>query len=355
MIWVWLSFILFILLLLALDLGVFHRKAHEINVREAMGWSVFWIVLAMLFSGLVYLGYEHHWMGLGTAIDAVDGDTIDGRDAVGKYLTGYVVEKSLSVDNIFVISTLFSFFAVPRVYQHRVLFWGILGALITRGIMIATGATLIARYHWLLYFFGAFLIVTALKMLFLKETHSDPGRNVVGRMMRKLLPVTDQFYGEHFVVTADSAVIKEINASRSTDRIDAAVDQAKKGTRMFTPLALALVTVEFTDVIFAVDSIPAVFAITADPFIVFTSNVFAMLGLRSLYFALGGMMQRFKYLKISLAAILGLIGVKMLAAYPLKLWLGSHFNLYVLGIVLLILILGVVVSEIEARLRRVPS
>ena len=352
MLWIWLGFIFFILFLLALDLGVFHRKAHEVTVREALRWSVIWIGVALLFGGFVYYGYEHHWLGLGTTIDAADGDTIDGRDALTKYLTGYVVEKSLSVDNIFVIATLFAFFAVPRMYQHRVLFWGILGALATRGAMIAVGSTLIARYHWLLYVFGIFLIATAIKMLFLKEGHSDPGQNAAVRAIRKWFPVTDRFHGEHFMVTAGSTQSHEPVTPTEIEQPDPSVARAKPGTRMLTPLALALVTVEFTDVIFAVDSIPAVFAITADPFLVFTSNVFAMLGLRSLYFALAGMLHRFKYLKVSLAVILGLVGVKMLAAHPLKAMLGSHFNSYVLGLVLLILVLGVVASEIENRVRR---
>ena len=352
MLWIWLGFIFFILFLLALDLGVFHRKAHEVTVREALRWSVIWIGMALLFGGFVYYGYEHHWLGLGTTIDAADGDTINGRDALTKYLTGYVVEKSLSVDNIFVIATLFAFFSVPRMYQHRVLFWGIIGALITRGAMIAVGSTLIARYHWLLYLFGAFLIATAIKMLMMKEGHPDPSQNVMVRAMRKFLPITDRFHGEHFIVTAGSRQSHEATTPVDVEHPDMAVDRAKPGTKMLTPLALALVTVEFTDVIFAVDSIPAVFAVTADPFIVFTSNVFAMLGLRSLYFALGGMLQRFKYLKVSLAVILGLIGVKMLAAHPLKLWLGAHFNSYVLGLVLLILVLGVIASEITNRIRR---
>src|SRR4051794_36770270 len=201
---VWIGFILFVLAMLALDLGVFHRKAHTVSVREALGWSAVWIGLALLFSVFVYFGYEHQWMGLGTHVDAVDGVANDGGRATIKYLTGYVVEKSLSVDNIFVIAMLFGFFAVPQIYQHRVLFWGILGALLMRGLMIGIGATLIARFHWILYIFGGFLILTAIKMLVMKTDHADPSKNIVIRWTRRLFHVTDTYHGEHFLVRAGS-------------------------------------------------------------------------------------------------------------------------------------------------------
>src|SRR5258708_2716009 len=181
MLLIWIGFIVFVLALLALDLGVFHRKSHVVSVKEALGWSAVWICLALAFGGFVYLGYEHHWMGLGTKPDAVDGVINDGTAAVTKYLTGYLVEKSLSVDNIFVIAVLFSYFAVPQRYQHRVLFWGILGALLMRGAMIGVGASLIARYHWLLYVFGGFLVLTAIKMVLMKAGGHDPGTNLVVR------------------------------------------------------------------------------------------------------------------------------------------------------------------------------
>jgi len=350
MFWIWASFVAFVLLLLALDLGVFHRKAHVVSVREALGWSVVWITLGLAFSLFVYHGYENSWRGLGTTPDAVDrspefpeGRLNDGRSALVKYLTGYVVEKSLSVDNVFVIAMIFAFLAVPPLYQHRVLFWGILGALVLRGAMIAVGARLIAEFSWILYVFGAFLILTAVKMLLVRE-NTDPNQTWVVRLTRRLLPVTERFHGEHFLVRAGTASALAPETPRASTVEDAAVSRAKPGTLLFTPLALALVMVETTDLIFAVDSIPAIFAITADPFLVFTSNVFAILGLRSLYFALAGAIEAFRYLKVSLALVLALVGVKMLAHSWLKGILGANFNLYLLGVVLLILALGVLFS-----------
>jgi tellurite resistance protein TerC len=351
MLWIWLGFLAFILALLALDLGVFHRKAHVVSVREALGWSAVWISLGLAFSLFVYYGYESHWLGLGSTPDIVDrsedsplGKVNDGRTAVTKYLTGYVVEKSLSVDNVFVIAMLFGFFAVPAIYQHRVLFWGILGALVMRGVMIAVGARLIAEFSWVLYVFGVFLIVTAVKMLVMKTDHADPSQNLVVRLTRRFFPVTEHFHGEHFLVRAGSAASEEAEVVGAAAQADAAVAKSAPGAWMLTPLALALVMVETTDLVFAVDSIPAVFAITADPFLVFTSNVFAILGLRSLYFALAGAIQSFRYLKVALAVVLAVVGVKMLAHSWLKAWLGASFNFYLLGLVVLILATGVVAS-----------
>ena len=343
MIWIWAGFILFVLLMLALDLGVFHRKAHVVSVREALGWSAVWVSLGLAFGVFVYFGYQHHWMGLGLAMDPVDGQVNDGASAAVKYLTGYVIEKSLSIDNVFVIAMIFAFMAVPRIYQHRVLFWGILGALVMRGVMIAVGAELIARYHWILYVFGVFLLVTAVKMLVIRE-HSDPAQNLVVRLTKRLLPVTDNFHGEHFLVRAGSARSRKAAAPGLAARPDAAVERAVPGTLMLTPLALALILVETTDLIFAVDSIPAIFAITADPFLVFTSNVFAILGLRSLYFALADMIDRFRFLKMSLAIVLAIVGLKMLLAEPLKAALGPAFNIYLLLVVLVVLAFGVMAS-----------
>jgi tellurite resistance protein TerC len=351
MIWIWLGFLAFVLVVLALDLGVFHRKAHVVSVKEALGWSAVWIVLALAFSVFVYHGYENQWLGLGTAPDVVErspefpeGRVNDGRAAVVKYLTGYVVEKSLSVDNVFVIAMLFGFFAVPALYQHRVLFWGILGALALRGLMIGIGARLIAEFAWILYVFGAFLILTAVKMLVLKTDHADPNANVVVRLTRRFLPVTERFHGEHFLVRAGTAGAQEAAVPGAPAQKDAAVDGARAGALMLTPLALALVMVETTDLVFAVDSIPAIFAITADPFLVSTSNVFAILGLRSLYFALAGAIQSFRYLKVSLAVVLAVVGAKMLAHSWLEEWLGASFNLYLLALVLSILAAGVLAS-----------
>ncbi len=351
MLWVWIGFVVFVLLMLALDLGVFHRKAHVIGMREALGWSAVWITMGLAFSVFVYFGYEHHWLGLGSAVDAVDGGVNDGGSATLKYLTGYVVEKSLSVDNVFVIAMIFSAFAVPAIYQHRVLFWGILGALVMRGVMIGVGAKLIAEFHWILYVFGVFLIATAVKMLLVKG-HADPSQNVVVRLTKRFIPVTDRFHGQHFFVRAGSAASHVAPTPDQEVEIDPAVDRLERlrpGALMITPLFLVLLLVEFTDLIFAVDSIPAIFAITADPFLVFTSNVFAILGLRSLYFALAGMIDKFKYLKVSLAAVLALVGVKMLMASWLKQVVGPHFNFYLLGVILLILATGVVASVIVNR------
>jgi tellurite resistance protein TerC len=355
MILIWGAFVVLILVLLALDLGVFHRKAHVVSVREALALSAVWIALGLSFSVFVYYGYENHWLGLGSGVDAVDGVINNGQTATLKYLTGYVVEKSLSIDNIFVIALLFGFFAVPELYQHRVLFWGVLGALVMRAVMILVGAALIAEFHWILYLFGAFLILTAVKMFFLKHDNSDPNQNIVVRMTRRLFPVTSRYHGEHFIVRAGSAASAENEYPGAPVGQDAAVSAAKPGTLMITPLALALVMVESTDLIFAVDSIPAIFAITADPFLVFTSNVFAILGLRSLYFALAGMLTKFKYLKPSLAIVLLVVGIKMLIADTLREILGAHFNFYLLGVVLLILAIGVLASVIDNSRRRTAS
>jgi tellurite resistance protein TerC len=348
MIWIWIAFIAFILLLLALDLGVFHRKAHAVSLKEALGWTAVWMTLGLGFTAFIYAGYEHHWLGLGTAVDAVDGRVNDGTSAAVKYVTGYVVEKSLSVDNVFVIAMIFTFLAVPAIYQHRVLFWGILGALVLRGGMIYLGASLIARYHWVLYIFGGILIVTAVKMLFAR-THADPARSPLVRLARRVLPLTDDLHGEHFVVRAGAPASSIAATPGGAVARDEAVMRARAGKWLLTPLALALIVVEATDLVFAVDSIPAIFAITADPFLVFTSNVFAILGLRSLYFALAGMMDRFRYLKVSLAAVLMVVGLKMLAAPWLKATVGPNVNLYLLALVLGILAIGVVGSLLNAR------
>jgi len=357
--WMYAGFVLLVLALLALDLGVFHRKVHVVSVREALGWSAFWIALGLAFSGFIYVGYENHWLGLGLTPDLmtlrpmpVEGlGTVynDGASAFVKYVTGYFVEKSLAVDNIFVISMIFTFFAVPALYQHRVLFWGILGALLLRGAMIAVGAKMIQEFSWIIYVFGGFLILTGIKMLLLKEGETDPNRNLVVRATRRLFPITARFHGEHFFVRAGSDASREAETPGAAVAADAVVDSARRGALLATPLFLALVMVEFTDLIFAVDSIPAIFAITADPFLVFTSNVFAILGLRSLYFALAGMIDKFRYLKVSLAVVLMVVGVKMMTHTWLKEQLGESFNLYLLAVVLLILAAGVVASLLEAR------
>jgi len=362
MLWMYVGFLALVLLLLALDLGVFHRTAHVVSVREALGWSAFWIGLGLAFTVFIYVGYERHWLGLGLTPDlmtvapqTVEGVGLvfnDGASAAIKYLTGYLVEKSLAVDNIFVIAMLFGFFAVPAMYQHRVLFWGIVGALLMRGAMIAVGAQLIQRFSWIIYVFGAFLILTGIKMLLLKTDEVDPNRNIVVRLTRRLFPVTERFHGQHFFVRAGSASSHEAATPGAAVEVDRVVDAAPARTLLATPLFLALVMVEFTDVIFAVDSIPAIFAITGDPFLVFTSNVFAILGLRSLYFALAGMIDEFRYLKVSLALVLMLVGAKMMTHVWLKELAGQYFNLYLLAVVLLILAAGVVASLLAARRER---
>ena len=302
MMWAWLGFLLFIAVVLALDLGVFNRKAHAPTLREAMVFTAGTVVMAVLFSVLVHYAYGAHWLGLGTAVDAVDGHQNDGKLAAVKFLTGYVVELSLSMDNVFVIALIFEHLKVPLIHQHRVLFWGILGALAMRGTMIGVGAQLVARYHWVLYFFGAFLVFTGIRMLFQNQAKEEEEvESSVTRWLRRHFPVTDRFHEQHFLV--------ELN-----------------GRTFLTPLAVALVLVETTDLIFAVDSIPAIFAITADPFLVFTSNVFAILCLRSLYFGLAGLIEKFRYLKVSLALVLAIVGVKMLTAEWIKEWLGASAN-----------------------------
>ncbi|HSB27404.1 MAG TPA: TerC/Alx family metal homeostasis membrane protein [Pyrinomonadaceae bacterium] len=349
MVMVWVAFIAFVLLMLALDLGVFHRKAHVVGVKEAFAWSAVWITTGLAFAAFVYFAYENKWLGLGIAVDAVDGLANDGAAATEKYLTGYVVEKSLSVDNIFVIAMIFSFFAVPQLYQHRVLYWGVLGALLMRGVMIVLGAKLIAEFHWILYLFAVFLILTAIKILVFRTEHTDPNKNIMVRLTRRLFPVTARYHGEHFIVRANASASFERETPDTPPVPDEVVEKARPGTLLLTPLALALIMVETTDLIFAVDSIPAIFAVTSDPFLVYTSNVFAILGLRSLYFALASMAQKFRYLKAALALVLLVVGVKMLLAEWLKLALGKHFNLYLLVVVLAILGAGVAASFLADR------
>ena len=271
--WLWIGFNAFVLAMLAVDLLVFHKEAHEVHVREATAWSVVWIVLALAFGGGVY--------------------AFMGRQAGLQYFAGYVIEKALSVDNIFVFVLIFTLFRVPRALQHRILFWGIIGALLMRGAMIAAGAYLIEQFHWILYLFGAFLVFTGVRMATQVEHDLDPASNPVIRIVRRFLPVTTDYDGQKFFVR------RHVGAQR----------------RLFaTPLFVVLVLVETTDLIFAVDSIPAIFAVTQDPFVVYSSNVFAILGLRALYFLLADVVHRFHYLRLGLAMVLVFVGGKMLAA-----------------------------------------
>jgi tellurite resistance protein TerC len=316
------GFIALVLVFLALDLGVFHREAHVVSMREAATWTGVWVGAALLFNVFVYYAYEGQWLGIGEAVTQLDGTVRDvgGPEAAKLYLTGYIVEKSLAMDNVFVIAMIFSYFAVPAIYQHRVLFWGILGALLLRGVMIAVGAALIQQFSWIIYVFGGFLILTALKMALVKSDGIDPEKNPLVRLVRRVYPVTPTYEGDRFFT-----------------RIN--------GARAVTPLFLALVMVEFTDVIFAVDSIPAIFAITADPFLVFTSNVFAILGLRSLYFCLASLIDKFHYLKPALIAILFFVGVKMMLVHtPLKLD----------TTVSLLVVVGILVAGVVASIAKRP-
>lgn len=266
----WIGFNLFVLAMLALDLGVFHRRPHAVSLRESLVWTAVWIGLAGLFNLGVW-----YWLGPVKGVE---------------FLTGYLIEKSLSIDNVFVFALIFSAFAVPEIYQHRVLFWGVLGALVMRAIMIAAGSVLLTKFAWIIYVFGAFLLLTGLKMIFRREQPPDsPDRHPVVRWVRRLIPVT-------------------------SDYRDAAFFVREHGRLLATPLFVVLVLVEFSDLVFAVDSIPAIFAVTSDPFIVYTSNVFAILGLRSLYFALAGVMHRFVYLKTGLGLVLAFVGLKLLLA-----------------------------------------
>jgi tellurite resistance protein TerC len=320
-------------------------------MKEALFWSVVWTIVGLLFAIFVYFGYENQWEGLGVHPDPVDHVVNRGFTATMKYLTGFVIERSLSADNIFVIAMIFSFFGIPAKYQHRVLFWGIIGALVLRGGMIALGATLVARFNWILLIFGVFLIFTGIRMLFLKSEDVDPAKNVFVRIARRFFPVTERFHGERFLVRAGPVAAEKGTSSTGEVGTDRVMALAKRGTVMLTPLTVALVTVETSDVIFAVDSIPAIFAITGDPFLVFTSNILSILGLRALYFALASMMSMFRYLKYALALVLVLVGVKMLLAKWLHEILGEHFSVYVLGVVLLVLAAGVVLSIASDRKR----
>jgi len=305
-IWLWVGFNVFILMMLALDLGVFHRKSHTVTLKESLTWTGVWVALALTFNAGVW-----HFAGSQKGLE---------------FFTGYLIEKSLSVDNVFVFALLFSYFAVPTQYQHKVLFWGILGALIMRAIMIALGAALITKFTWIIYIFGAFLILTGIKMIVKREEEIHPERNPVVRWFKKLMPVTPDYRGDKFFVR-------------------------ENGILMATPLFVVLLLVEISDLIFAVDSIPAIFAVTTDPFIVYTSNVFAILGLRSLYFALAGVMNKFHYLKVGLGVVLSFVGIKMLLMHTA--W--KIPTLVSLGVVVLILAVSVVASLMWPKRKRADA
>src|SRR5215470_7332486 len=298
-VWIWVAFNVFVLMMLAVDLGVLHRRAHEVTLQEALVWSGVWIALALLFALGVY-----SW---------------DGPQPALEFLTGYLIEKSLSIDNIFIFALIFSYFKVPARYQHKVLFWGILGALVMRAIFIFAGIALLQRLHWIIYIFGALLILTGIKMAMEKDKEIHPDKNPLLKLFRRLVPVTDSYHADHFFVK-------------------------QGGQYAATPLFIVLLVVETTDVIFAVDSIPAILGITMDPFIVYTSNVFAILGLRALYFALAGVMRLFHYLHYGLSAILVFVGAKMLLADIYKLSVGVA-----LGVIAGILLIAVIASVLRPR------
>ena len=317
-------FLLLVLAFLALDLGVFHREAHEVSMKEALTWSVIWVSCGVAFSGVVYAAYQGQWFGLGTntplynpaantdaSVPLLITGTVAGLEAAKQYLTGYVVEKSLAMDNIFVIAILFGYFAVPAKYQHRVLFWGILGALVMRGAMIAVGGSLILEYQWVLIIFGLFLLLTAVKMVFAGE-EKDPTDNPVVRLIKRLYPVTEFYDGQRFITKRTLPPTYTRDPSTGKETQDPPPAGTLRARWAITPLLLVLILVEITDLVFAVDSIPAIFAITPDPFIVFTSNVFAILGLRSLYFCLAALITKFRFLKPALILILAFVGVKLL-------------------------------------------
>ena len=322
-VWAYVAFIGLVIVFLALDLGVFHREAHEVKMKEAVTWSIIWLTCGIAFSGFVYMAYEYQWLGLGSntamystseAIKAgapliVSGE-VQGFEAAKQYLVGYVVEKSLAMDNIFVIALIFTFFAVPAKYQHRVLFWGIIGALVMRGGMIFLGAGLILKYQWILIVFGGFLILTALKMALIKG-NDDVSQNIAVRLCKKFFRVTEFYDGQKFFTKRTLKPTYSKNAA-GTEVMDPAPAGSLSAAWAITPLFLALILVEITDLVFAVDSIPAIFAITPDPFIVFTSNIFAILGLRALYFCLAALIQKFRFLKPALILILAFVGVKLL-------------------------------------------
>lgn len=300
-IWLWLTFLGLVAVLLAFDLGVLNRKEHEIGVAESLKLSAFYITLGVLFGGFV-------WYQL-------------GAEPAAEYMTAFVVEKTLAMDNVFVIALIFATLSIPRRYQHRVLFWGILGVIVLRGIMIGVGATLVAEYSWILYIFAAFLILTGIKMLFVGDKEHDMASNPVLKFLRRRMPLTEDLHGHAFIVKQPDP---------KTGRI----------RRFATPLLLALVMIEIADVIFAVDSVPAVFAITTDPYIVYTSNIFAILGLRALFFALAAIIHRFEYLKHALAILLIFIGSKVFLAdlmglekFPPALSLGVTFAILGAGVV----------------------
>lgn len=297
---VWILFISAVIIFLAIDLGVFNREAHVISNKEAATWTGIWVSVALLFSLVIYWIYKNGYIE--------NADQLPPTEAMIKYITGYLIELSLSVDNIFVIAVIFTSFGIPQKYQHRVLFWGILGAIVFRALMILFGVLLIERFSWMIYVFGGFLIFTAIKMLVKKDQEFNPKTSFVYKNMRKFIPITSTLEGEKFIVK-------------------------RKHITAFTPLFVVLVIIEFTDILFALDSIPAILAITSDPFLVFSSNIMAILGLRSMYFFLANMLGKFSYLEYSLVIILTFVGLKLMFSHYIH--LPEWVSLTVIGVSLL--------------------
>ena len=308
---IWIAFIALILVFLALDLGVFHKDEHVIKTKEAAIWTAIWVTVAMSFSGVIY------WLFDGNHI--ANPTDLTPSKAVIKYITGYLIELSLSVDNVFVIAVIFSSFSIPPLYQHRVLFWGILGAIVFRALMIVFGVALITKFEWIIYVFGVFLLYTAFKMLKSNEEEFDPRKSFIFKQVKKIFPISTKLHGHDFFIK-------------------------KMGIRAATPLFVALIVIELTDILFALDSIPAILAITADPFIVFSSNILAILGLRSMYFLISRMLEKFKYINYSLVVILAFVGIKMLLSHYVEFpeWLS-------LSVIALALIGGVASSMLLAK------
>lgn len=282
---IWIIFIVCILLFLSLDLGVFNKKAHVIQTKEAAIWTGVWVFIALMFSGVIWWIFSEGMLANPTGLKP--------EDAVLKYITGYLIEFSLSIDNVFVIAVIFRSFAIPDIYQHRVLFWGILGAIVFRAVMIVFGVALINQFDWIVYLFGAFLLYTAYKMLKSDASEFNPKNSFIFKKLRKVIPFTKHFYGDHFFII-------------------------KRGIRVATPLFMALIIIELTDILFALDSIPAILAITADPFIVFSSNILAIMGLRSMYFLISRMLNKFRFINYSLVGILAFVGLKMIFSHHIE-------------------------------------
>jgi tellurite resistance protein TerC len=316
----WAGFILLVVLLLAVDLGVHRRRPHVLSLREALVWTGFYVALAMAFCAFIYFVYEYNWIEAGV----VWREDLTGGEAALKFFTAWLLEWSLSMDNIFVIALIFAYFGVPADQQHRVLFWGIMGALVLRALMIAAGIALIQRFEWIVYVFGTILLLTAVRMIAVRHDNIRPDRNFIVQISKRFFPVTGDFRGSAFLV--------------------------REGGRLYaTPLALALMVVESTDLMFAVDSIPAAFAVTTDPFLILTSNMFAVLGLRALYFALAGLMSRFRYLKFSLVFILAYIGVKFLLSHHFP--IPTHISLAVIAGFLSVGVLASLIHDDPVPLR----